>query len=239
MRLAKSIDDTYAHQRRTNEAIGFRLAARAGIVTKAAKKYLAGNSHLRILDLGTADGRTMQEMEKQLPGSRFMGIELSDSLIASATDLTDNIELIKGDVTRLPRDIDDESFDLVSILAVLEHLEDPERALREAKRVLRTGGLCVATSPSPAWDVISSRLGLLKETGHEQRITHSVMVSLVEKAGLDLLEYRRFMWTPVAFLPYLRVPVPPGLALRIDRIVESLRILNWMFVNQAVVAVKP
>ena len=41
----------------------------------------------------------------------------------------------------------DESFDFVVMTEVLEHLENPESTLKEICRVLKTGGVLVATIP--------------------------------------------------------------------------------------------
>ncbi len=45
----------------------------------------------------------------------------------------------------------DEYFDLVLMEEVIEHLVNPDNALREAHRVLRHGGLFVVTTPNLAW----------------------------------------------------------------------------------------
>jgi SAM-dependent methyltransferase len=42
---------------------------------------------------------------------------------------------------------DDASFDTVLLTEVLEHLEEPVRALREAHRLLRPGGAAIVTTP--------------------------------------------------------------------------------------------
>ena len=43
----------------------------------------------------------------------------------------------------------DGSVDAVTALAVLEHVDDPRQFVAEAYRILRPGGVCVMTTPSP------------------------------------------------------------------------------------------
>lgn len=50
-----------------------------------------------------------------------------------------------GTAYELP--VEDASFDTVLCTAVLEHLEEPSAALREARRVLKEGGLAIYTMP--------------------------------------------------------------------------------------------
>jgi SAM-dependent methyltransferase len=56
------------------------------------------------------------------------------------------IEGVRGEATALP--FPDESFDGGAILYVLYHLSDPRRALAEAHRVMRPGGLIAVAAPS-------------------------------------------------------------------------------------------
>jgi SAM-dependent methyltransferase len=51
-----------------------------------------------------------------------------------------------GSILTLP--FDDGSFDLITANMVFEHLEDPERALREIHRVLRPGGRVIFHTPN-------------------------------------------------------------------------------------------
>jgi SAM-dependent methyltransferase len=52
----------------------------------------------------------------------------------------------RADATRLP--FADASFGSIALLYVLYHLPEPHRALAEAQRVLRAGGLVVVAAPS-------------------------------------------------------------------------------------------
>jgi SAM-dependent methyltransferase len=56
----------------------------------------------------------------------------------------DNIDLF-GTAYNIPAD--DASFDTAICTAVLEHLEEPEQALRECHRVLKPGGLAIYSVP--------------------------------------------------------------------------------------------
>lgn len=60
---------------------------------------------------------------------------------------------------------DDACFDVVTMLAVLEHLDQPHAVLREIVRVLRPGGRLLLTVPAPAakpvLEFLSFRLGIV------------------------------------------------------------------------------
>ncbi|RME56783.1 MAG: class I SAM-dependent methyltransferase [Deltaproteobacteria bacterium] len=230
------LDEGYAVARREDPVHRFRLQVRARVVAHAARGHFTSFAGLRVLDLGAAEGRTLLELARLLPGARFTGVEFSRELIAAAPSLPAQIELIEGDVTRL--DLPDGRFDLVCALALLEHLDDPGAAVREAWRVLRQGGLFVATAPDPFWDHLAERFGLLAGEQHAVEMDRDRLLSTVETAGFTAVRYRRFMFAPVAFLPYLHLPVPPGLSLRLDRLLDAMRIFAPLFVNQAIVGVK-
>jgi SAM-dependent methyltransferase len=233
------LDETYVHDRATKPEFQFRLATRARAFAQVARSHLPDHSRFSILDMGCAEGRTMREMNRLLPRSTITGVEYADYLVESAGELPNGLRIMQGDITALPNCIAPESYDMVSALAVLEHLTDPLAAIRGVRKVLRPGGIFVATCPSPVWDHLAVRFGLLKGEFHVTEMDKRALVEVVKAAGLELVEYRRFMWVAVAFLPYLRVPVPSLLALRVDRVVESVRFLDWMFVNQLVTARKP
>lgn len=230
------LDEGYAVARREDPVHRFRLQVRARVVAQAARGHFNSFAGLRVLDLGAAEGRTLLELARLLPGARFTGVEFSRDLLAAAPPLPAQVELIEGDITRL--DLPDGRFDLVCALALLEHLDDPAAAVREAWRVLREGGLFVATAPDPFWDHLAERFGLLAGGQHAVEMDRGRLVSTVEKAGFTAVRYRRFMFAPVAFLPYLHLPVSPDLSLRLDRLLDAMRIFAPLFVNQAVIGVK-
>jgi SAM-dependent methyltransferase len=230
------MDRSYARERTTRPHLIYRYRTRARVVVDAARRYLGSTRGLSVVDLGSAEGRTLMEMDRQLDDSTFVGVECSPELLASVPDLPQNVQVIEGDACNLPGSIRDRTHDIVSALAVLEHLEDPAGAAAAARDVLRPGGLFVATCPMPLWDSIAGRLNLVADEYHVHTMDRRAMTDLVRDAGLELLSYYRFMWAPVGFLPYLRLRVPPAVGLGVDRVVRKVRVLDWGFVNQCIVA---
>jgi len=233
------LDKQYATERIKKHELIFRYKVRAQLVASMAKKYLGKNNGLNILDFGAADGLTITVLNQLIPNSEITGIEYSTSLIEQAPKLPENIYLQQGDVNNLDSEFKKGQFDVVSSLAILEHLKDPIQSIREAYECLKPGGLFIATSPSPLWDDIASALCLLKEDQHEIEMTKDRMILFPRQAGFEVIKYSKFMWTPIAILPYLKFTISPSFALKVDNIVDKLKIFNWLFVNQVVIARKP
>lgn len=231
----------YFEKRRTNSSLYFRYRERALIAADAALRHLQKKRLLSALDLGSAEGATILEMLRYLPaGTRFTGVEYSPDFAAHAGNLSGDsraIRIVFGDIAKLPDSVKGESYDLITALAVLEHLEDPAPALKEAVAVLKKDGMLIATVPHPFWDRLSTRLGLL-EDHHETHISGSEWISGFNKAGLKVVEFRRFMFAPIGFLHYLHIRISPRCSLFLDNLIRRLRFLNWLFVNQILVAKK-
>jgi methionine biosynthesis protein MetW len=109
----------------------------------------------RVLDVGCGDGLTSGMLLKEI-AQAYQGVDVSSAAIAQATDHGFAAEVIE-DASKLP--FPDSSFDVVTLIEVLEHLFDPAGAVQEAARVLRPGGRLLATMPNIAY--WRSRLDLL------------------------------------------------------------------------------
>lgn len=76
--------------------------------------------------------------------SRYVGVDPAPEPVAAAAARGLNVHQASA-ADRLP--FGDASFDGVILKDVLEHLDDPVFAVREARRVLRPGGTIFASSP--------------------------------------------------------------------------------------------
>jgi ubiquinone/menaquinone biosynthesis C-methylase UbiE len=235
------LNANYSDNRAKKKELFFRYRVRANAVIDAFQKHSIIKDSIRLLDLGAADGKTLAFMAAELPISDAVGVEYNQNLIDCAGDLIsaeNKTSLVRGDVTDLVA-INSASFDLVSALALLEHISDPSKVIAEAARVLKPGGLFVATSPVPFWDHIAVKTGLLKEDHHECDMHAEKFKSFVHaQTDLELVEFRPFMFAPIGVLPYLGLQPSPSTSLKIDAALHSIRIFDWLFVNQFVVARK-
>jgi ArsR family transcriptional regulator len=136
-----------------------------------------------LLDLGTGTGRLLELFAPLY--ARAVGIDSSTDMLAVARAHLDRAgigqaQVRLGDIYNLP--FARNSFDVVTIHQVLHYLDDPERALREAARVLRPGGRLLAVDFAP------HELEFLRERHAHRRLgfTHDTVRQWLEGAGLDL-----------------------------------------------------
>ncbi|MBA2740766.1 MAG: class I SAM-dependent methyltransferase [Actinobacteria bacterium] len=95
----------------------------------------------RTLDLGCGEGRLSRDLSEL--GHHVVAVDRSPTMLAAARAADPGIETHLADAAALP--FGDGEFDLVVAFMSLQDMDDYERAIREAGRVLVSGGrLCIA-----------------------------------------------------------------------------------------------
>jgi SAM-dependent methyltransferase len=114
-----------------------RLAGLNRMTNAAFIEFLRVAPGSRVLEVGSGLGILAGQVAAAATGVDVVGVELSAAQIASATP-TASVTFNQGDAHSL--DFPDASFDLVYARYLLEHVADPERVLREMRRVTKPGG---------------------------------------------------------------------------------------------------
>ncbi len=128
--------------------------------------------HAQVLEIGCGAGFFLS----RLGGThRAFGVDLSWAALRIAASRTGAAALTLASGDNLP--YMEGSFDAVVAFDVLEHLAAPERLLAEASRVLRPGGLLIATTPnlSSLGARVKGRRADLDGGAYEQRRPQSFM----------------------------------------------------------------
>jgi ArsR family transcriptional regulator len=140
-----------------------------------------------LLDLGTGTGRLLELFAPLY--RRAIGIDASNDMLAVARANLDragvgHAQVRLGDIHHLP--FAKNSFDVVTVHQVLHYLNDPERALAEAARVLRPGGRLLVVDFAP------HDLEFLRERHAHRRLgfAHQAMRQWLEAPGLSLESVR-------------------------------------------------
>jgi 2-polyprenyl-3-methyl-5-hydroxy-6-metoxy-1,4-benzoquinol methylase len=104
----------------------------------------AGRGEGRLLDLGCGNGALGGRLAQQ--GALVTGVDPSPAALERARGAHPALSFaLPAADGRLP--LPDASFDVVTCVHVLEHVADTQSVMSEARRVLTSGGLLIATVP--------------------------------------------------------------------------------------------
>lgn len=106
-----------------------------------------------VLDVGCGPGTITTGIAEAVFPARVTAVDISREQLETVRRLAQgreimNLDFLAASATRLP--FADHSFDVVFSHALLEHLREPEQAVREFHRVTRPGGFIALCSPD--WD---------------------------------------------------------------------------------------
>lgn len=99
----------------------------------------------KLVDIGCGLGNFCRYMKARNPGLEVYGTDFSPKGIELAKEIEPRISYTVADAYNLP--FPDDYFDAVSAQEIIEHLEDPNKATQEWKRVLKKGGRLFITTP--------------------------------------------------------------------------------------------
>lgn len=151
-----------------------------------------------LIDAGAGEGMVLAQLADRLQGARrIVALDIDTERAALAHAQSGQLAVVVGDVHRLPFASD--SFDVVLMLEVLEHLGNPRAALREAHRTSKRYILC-SVPHEPWWRIGNMlRLKYLNDWGntpeHINHWTSRGFRALVAESFRILEVSHPFLWT--------------------------------------------
>lgn len=127
---------------------------------------------MTILDYGCGPGVVTCDIAERIPNGKVIGVDLESSLIKTAKDEAKlrklkNIAFQQTNVYDLENI--NESFDAVFSHALLEHLKDPSKAIKQFHQVLKPAGTLAVCSPdwggfllAPSSEILSQAIEAYK-----------------------------------------------------------------------------
>ncbi len=152
-----------------------------------------------VLDVGCGEGVLTYQWAQRLGDRPVVGADLEDPKLRAQWDMRrrPNLEFRATAAERLP--FTDGEFDLAAAIEVLEHVEDPERAVAEMARVARRY-LLVSVPREPLWRALNvARGAYLRELGntpgHVNHFSRRGFAALLSRQGQVIEDRSPFPWT--------------------------------------------
>lgn len=210
----------YSELRRTVPVLRYGADRRNEMLLSMWREHWGGGP-FRLLDLGTADGATLEWFRRYYPEGQYVGVDRQPKPLAVASRR--GLPVLYGDARRLP--FSSGEFDCLVLAATLKHIPQYQCTLSECRRVLKPGGYLLLLDPTPLGIRIGIMLGHfdrkylpniwgLKRTRHE-----------LSAAGYQVVKVERYVVSPV--------DVPGS---RAAEAVLRRTGLDFLFLQQAIVA---
>ena len=145
-----------------------------------------------LLDVGCGTGFLMELLIKQRP-AHYCGADMSDEMIRVAKEKRiDGAEFVVSSADKLP--YPDETFDIVTCSQSFHHYPYPEKAMAEAFRVLRKGGLYILSDTGVGglggW-IDNHLLFPLSRSGDCHTTNRKGIARMMEQAGFTVTDSRQ------------------------------------------------
>jgi 2-polyprenyl-3-methyl-5-hydroxy-6-metoxy-1,4-benzoquinol methylase len=180
----------------------FWKISRRRLILEWLQRYAQDKRGLKILDIGGACSILSSDMRKL---GQVTVIEPDSETVKIAKELF-AIDIRYG---KLPNDIPVEGlYDVVTLLDVLEHIDDDKEAIKSVWKLLRPGGLFLCTVPAFQWLWSSHDVAL----HHKRRYHCKGLFNLLQAAGFEIkrFSYYTSLFFPITVLHRLaRKVIPP------------------------------
>jgi SAM-dependent methyltransferase len=158
-----------------------------------------------IADVGCGLGEMIAFLASRMPDRMFTGIDFSPDAIASCRKRFPRQTWTVADITNAELS---GSFDAIICSELLEHLDEPDSAVRHVARMLAPAGTLIVTVPN------GKVFATERAFGHVRHPTAQTLSSWFDRADLDVIELYRWGWPGYLAFKYA-VNLKPSRALEV------------------------
>lgn len=179
--------------------------ARRNVLDTLLTTFVPLPAAAHILDVGCGAGAEMAFFKKY---GEVWGVDSEEQMIQACHKRgLNNATVSKGETLKFA----DNTFDLITCLDTLEHIEDEKKVLSEIQRVGKREGYVLITVPAGPF-----LFGPYDTTsGHFRRYSKKSLKTLLEKNNFKIVKlsyYNFFLYPPIALIRFLSkyLPIPAG-----------------------------
>jgi len=146
-----------------------------------------------LLDIGCGTGA----LARNVDAARYVGVDRDEESIAIAKRLFPAHRFLT--LAQFAQLKNENGFERIVGLAVIEHVEDPQKWLAWLRTLLKPGGRVVLTTPHPSirWlHELGARIGVFSREGareHRELMNRDRMIQLAKTSGFRIQYFRTFL----------------------------------------------
>lgn len=177
----------------------------------AYTKKISRLDSMHILDAGCGTGEFSELIREILPNAKITGFDIDKKSISHFRNKArkNKINLYEADIENLP--FKSNSFDVVLVIDVIEHVRRPKKAMLEIQRVLKHGGMFYLVVPCEAdlytidgWIKKVFNLNLkLKPIGHINQFRRTDIKYLLRNTGFKIVNIKNSYYVLYQILSFM------------------------------------
>ena len=159
------------------------------------KKYNK-KEEFKLYQIGCNSGRNIVSLHDAYPKGEYYGIDILQDAVIEARDRAPYATFYTGNAEESSLFYNEQCFDYVLLLDVLEHLTQPQKVLEYVKTILKPDGMVIANIPNLLYwstmynlliqgDFSYTDIGLL-DYDHKHLFTYNEILRIFQNSGFQI-----------------------------------------------------
>jgi len=197
------------------------------------KRFIDVHASL-VLDVGCGIGLIALELALKRRGMKIIGIDIDQEAIDRANLLKEKLRITNAefhhcDVRTLP--FHDQQFDMVLLIDVIEHVQNPEMILENISRLLKPSGVVIVSVPTPNYPKFFG-YEFHKEIGHvRDGYWHDEIIEMMDHYNIRVTVYQYYTYYPSSLVcsVYYRFLRKSKLGIALSPVLNLVSYLDWIW----------